>query len=237
MPKDRFSEIRANAYRANMMVRDEGLVILTWGNASQVDRELGVMAIKPSGVDYDNLSESDMVIVSLETGKVVDGDLRPSSDTPTHLVLYRAFAGVGGIVHTHSHFGTCWAQAGRPIPCFGTTHADSFHGEIPLTRRLTASEIDRGYEAFTGEVIVERFHTGNLNPVHTPGVLVVNHGPFVWGKDALDAAHNAIILEEVARMALHTLAIEKNAPPAPPELTEKHFQRKHGTNAYYGQPK
>ncbi len=220
-----------------MLVRTAGLVILTWGNASQVDRQKGVMAIKPSGVDYDDLTPESMVIVSLETGKVIDGDLRPSSDTPTHLVLYREFEGIGGIVHTHSHFGVSWAQAAKPVPCFGTTHADSFHGEIPLTRALSAAEIDRGYEEATGEVIVERFRSGGIEPTHTPGVLVVNHGPFAWGGDAMDAAHNAIILEEVARMAMHTLLIAPKAPPAPRELTEKHFQRKHGKDAYYGQPK
>jgi L-ribulose-5-phosphate 4-epimerase len=219
-----------------MLVRDSGLVILTWGNASQVDRDLGVMAIKPSGVDYDHLSPASMVIVSLETGKVVEGTLRPSSDTPTHLVLYRDFSDVGGIVHTHSHFATCWAQAGMRIPCLGTTHADSFHGDIPLTRLLAQSEIEEGYEEKTGDVIVERFRQDGINPVHTPGVLVAHHGPFAWGTDALEAAHNAIILEEVARMALHTRNLNAQVKAAPSALVEKHFERKHGKHAYYGQP-
>jgi len=234
--QDRFQAIREKAYKSNMMLRDAGLVILTWGNASQVDRELGVMAIKPSGVEYGDLSPESMVIVSLETGKVVEGTLRPSSDTPTHVVLYNRFPQIGGIVHTHSHFATCWAQAGLSIPCFGTTHADSFHGEIPITRLLLPSEIEQAYEEKTGDVIVERFSDG-LNPVHTPGILVVHHAPFAWGKDALDAAHNAIILEEVARMAMDTVRLNPTAPAAPSELVTKHFERKHGKNAYYGQPK
>lgn len=230
-----YDQIRDQAYRANMIVRDAGLAILTWGNASQVDRKNGVMAIKPSGVSYDELGPAHMVIVSLEDGAVVDGDLRPSSDTPTHLALYRAFADIGGIVHTHSHFATSWAQAMQPIPCLGTTHADTFHGSIPVTRLMHDDEIATDYEANTGEVVAEHFSRYKINAAHTPGVLVAHHGPFAWGKDALAAAENAMILEEVARMAFHTRQIAPSASPAPENLVEKHFQRKHGKNAYYGQ--
>lgn len=231
----KYDSIRDQAFRANMIVHDAGLAILTWGNASQVDRRAGVMAIKPSGVSYDGLKPEHMVIVSLKDGTVVDGKLKPSSDTPTHLVLYRTFANIGGIVHTHSHFATCWAQVPAPIPCLGTTHADSFHGEIPVTRLMHGDEIASAYEANTGKVIAEHFSKHSRNPDHTPGVLVAHHGPFAWGRDALAAAESAMILEEVARMAYHTRMMAGRVNPAPENLVEKHFERKHGKHAYYGQ--
>ena len=209
------------------------LAPLTWGNVSQVDRSLGVMAIKPSGVPYERLSAEDITVVSLETGERVAGHLNPSSDTPTHLALYRAFPGIGGITHTHSPYATAWAQAGRPLRCLGTTHADCFYGEVPVTRYVSREEAARAYEAETGTVIVEAF--AGRDPVHTPGVLVRGHGPFTWGDSALKSVHNAITLEEVARMNLLTLLLDGNVPDLPEALQSKHFERKHGPNAYYGQ--
>ena len=211
-----------------------GLVIFTWGNVSGIDREKGLVVIKPSGVDYDTMKASDMVVVDLATGKVVEGDLRPSSDTPTHLELYRSFPEIGGVVHTHSTYATAWAQAGKDIPNIGTTHADYFHDAIPCTADMTAGEVGGDYELETGRVIVKRFE--GLNPIHTPGVLVKNHGPFSWGKAPAEAVHNAVVMEQVAKMAFIAYGVN-------PSLTmnqlliEKHFNRKHGPNAYYGQKK
>ena len=226
-------ELRKQVYEANMELHRNHLAPLTWGNVSQVDRSLGVMAIKPSGVPYERLSAEDITVVSLETGERVAGHLNPSSDTPTHLALYRAFPGIGGITHTHSPYATAWAQAGRPLRCLGTTHADCFYGEVPVTRYVSREEAARAYEAETGTVIVEAF--AGRDPVHTPGVLVRGHGPFTWGDSALKSVHNAITLEEVARMNLLTLLLDGNVPDLPEALQSKHFERKHGPNAYYGQ--
>ena len=226
-------ELRKQVYEANMELYRNHLAPLTWGNVSQVDRSLGVMAIKPSGVPYERLSVEDITVVSLETGERVAGHLNPSSDTPTHLALYRAFPGIGGITHTHSPYATAWAQAGRPLRCLGTTHADCFYGEVPVTRYVSREEAARAYEAETGTVIVEAF--AGRDPAHTPGVLVRGHGPFTWGDSALKSVHNAITLEEVARMNLLTLLLDGNAPDLPEALQNKHFGRKHGPDAYYGQ--
>ena len=226
-------ELRKQVYEANMELYRNHLAPLTWGNVSQVDRSLGVMAIKPSGVPYERLSAEDITVVSLETGERVAGHLNPSSDTPTHLALYRAFPGIGGITHTHSPYATAWAQAGRPLRCLGTTHADCFYGEVPITRYVSREEAARAYEAETGTVIVEAF--AGRDPVHTPGVLVRGHGPFTWGDSALKSVYNAIALEEVARMNLLTLLLDGNVPDLPEALQSKHFERKHGPNAYYGQ--
>ncbi|MBI4557173.1 MAG: L-ribulose-5-phosphate 4-epimerase AraD [Candidatus Hydrogenedentes bacterium] len=211
-----------------------GLVLGTWGNASAVNRQAGVMVIKPSGVAYDSMTADQMVAVDFE-GRVVGGSLRPSSDTPTHLALYAAFPEIGGIVHTHSHFATCWAQACRPIPCLGTTHADYFYGEIPVTDSLMQDEVESDYERNTGEVIVRRFE--GIDPLRQPAVLVANHGPFTWGATVEAAVECAVILEEVARLALHSLRLAPNQLPIPQYLLDKHFLRKHGERAYYGQSK
>ncbi len=211
----------------------EGLVIHTWGNVSGIDRASGCVVIKPSGVAYDGMQPCHMVVVSLETGKVVEGDLKPSSDTPTHLELYRAFAGVGGIVHTHSLYATAWAQAHREIPPLGTTHADYFHGAVPCTRLLTPEEIRGAYEVNTGKVIVERF--ARMTPAESPGVLVAEHGPFAWGASADDAVHNAVVLEFLAKLASETIRVAGCVEPMQPELLDRHFSRKHGSGAYYGQ--
>ena len=224
-------ELKEKVLKANLDLVKNGLVIYTWGNVSARDAATGLVVIKPSGVDYDVMKASDMVVVDLD-GNVVDGKLRPSSDTPTHLVLYKAFPQIGGVVHTHSTNAVAWAQAGRDIPALGTTHADYFHGPIPCTANLTREQIEGDYEKETGNVIVERFK--GLDPVHTPGVLVRNHGPFAWGKDAAQAVYHATVLEEVARMALLTLSINPEAT-AEEALLEKHFLRKHGPKAYYGQ--
>ena len=227
-------ELKEKVYRANMELVAHGLVIFTWGNVSGIDREKGLVVIKPSGVDYDTMKASDMVVIDLATGKVVEGDLRPSSDTPTHLELYRSFPEIGGVVHTHSTYATAWAQAGKDIPNIGTTHADYFHDAIPCTADMTAGEVGGDYELETGRVIVKRFE--GLNPIHTPGVLVKNHGPFSWGKTPAEAVHNAVVMEQVAKMAFISYGVN-------PSLTmnqlliEKHFNRKHGPNAYYGQKK
>ncbi len=218
---------------ANRALPKQGLVTETWGNVSGIDRSAGLFVIKPSGVSYDALQPADLAVVDL-AGNQVEGALAPSSDTPTHLALYRAFPDIGGIVHTHSTCATAWAQAGRGIPCYGTTHADHFYGEIPCARDLTEEEVADGYEWNTGQVIVETFW--QRSPVHMPGVLCKNHGPFTWGKDAEEAVHHAVVLEEVAKMALMTECLCKDGDPhAPQYLQEKHFQRKHGPNAYYGQ--
>lgn len=227
-------ELKERVYKANMDLVKHGLVIFTWGNVSGIDREKGLVVIKPSGVDYDVMKPSDMVVVDLATGKVVEGDLRPSSDTPTHLALYRAFAEIGGVVHTHSTYATAWAQAGIDLPNIGTTHADYFHRDIPCTADMTEAEVKGDYELETGNVIVKRFE--GMNPVHTPGVLVKNHGPFTWGKTPEEAVHNAVVLEQVAKMASIAYTVNP-ALTMNPLLIEKHFSRKHGPNAYYGQKK
>ena len=235
-------ELKEKVFRANLDLVKHGLVIFTWGNVSGIDREKGLVVIKPSGVSYDTMKASDMVVVSLETGKVVEGDLNPSSDTPTHLVLYRAFPNIGGVVHTHSSYATAWAQAGRDIPNIGTTHADYFHDDIPCTRDMKKAEVFGEYEKETGNVIVERFK--GMNPDDTPAVLVKNHGPFAWGTDSDNAVHNAVVLEEVAKMGfiastlhLNTLDVVDHVPSMNKLLIEKHYSRKHGPNAYYGQKK
>lgn len=230
-----FRQLREVVCLANKKLGESGLVILTWGNVSGVDREKGVMAIKPSGVEYDQLSPESIVVLSLETGEVVEGDLNPSSDTPTHLLLYREFETIGGIVHTHSPCATAWAQACKEIPCLGTTHADYFYGTVPLTRLLTPEEISENYELNTGKVIVECFRDRDLDPSKMPAVLVPYHGVFVWGDDPLKALENAIVLEEVAKLALYTAAINPQVKPIPQPLLDKHFFRKHGPTAYYGQ--
>ena len=227
-------ELKDKVFRANMELVEHGLVIFTWGNVSGIDRERGLVVIKPSGVDYAVMKPSDMVVVDLATGEVVEGSLRPSSDTPTHLALYRAFPEIGGVVHTHSTYATAWAQAGIYLPNIGTTHADYFHNRIPCTRDMTAAEVEGSYELETGNVIVERFE--GLNPVHTPGVLVKNHGPFSWGKTPAEAVHNAVVMEQVAKMAFIAYSVNPSLTMNP-LLVEKHFSRKHGTKAYYGQGK
>ena len=224
--------LREEVLEANRELVRRGLVLYTFGNASGIDRERGLVAIKPSGVAYEKLTPADMVVTDLE-GAIVEGTLRPSSDLPTHLALYRNFPGIGGVAHTHSEFATAWAQAGRPLPCFGTTHADYFHGPVPVTEHLTPEEIAAGYEEQTGTVICRAF--ANLDPHEIPAVLVRGHGPFCWGADPAGAAHNAVILEGVARMAYYTVTLAGDAEPLPSALHEKHFLRKHGTTAYYGQ--
>ena len=228
-------ELKEKVFRANLDLVKHNLVIFTWGNVSGIDREKGLVVIKPSGVDYDVMKASDMVVVDLETGAVVEGDLNPSSDTPTHLVLYRAFPEIGGIVHTHSTYATAWAQAGKDIPNIGTTHADYFHDEIPCTGDMVESQMAE-YEKETGVVIVDRIRSGNINPVHTPGVLVKNHGPFSWGKNPDNAVYNAVVMEQVAKMAFVSFCVNPETTMNP-LLVEKHFSRKHGPNAYYGQTK
>ena len=230
-----FEELREEVCRVNRALSERGLVVLTWGNASGADRQAGVMAIKPSGVGYERLGPGDMVIVSLETGEVVEGELRASSDTPTHLLLYQAFEAIGGVVHTHSSYATCWAQAGRGIPCLGTTHADYFYGAVPVTRQLTAEEIRGEYERNTGMVIAKCFAEGEKDPEETPGVLVAGHGPFTWGVNAGAALDNATALEEVARRALYTLRLNPRVGELAQVLQDRHFFRKHGSEAYYGQ--
>ena len=220
--------------QANLALRDAGLVFGTFGNVSGVDRDGGHMVIKPSGVPYDELSPDNMAVVSLSSGQTVEGDVRPSSDTPTHLELYRAWDGIGGVAHTHSPHATAWAQARRDIPRLGTTHADHFCGPIPCTRGMTPEEIQQDYEANTGKVIVERL--GRTDPLHMPAALVISHGPFAWGEDAYAAVENAAVLDYIAHLATDTIAIEPYPQPAARELMDKHFGRKHGPGAYYGQP-
>ena len=237
--------LKEKVWKANLDLVKHGLVIFTWGNVSAIDRKSGLVVIKPSGVDYDTMKPSDMVVVDLD-GKVVEGELNPSSDTPTHLVLYRAFPNIGGVVHTHSTYATAWAQAGVDIPNIGTTHADYFHDDIPCTRNMKKSEVFGEYEKETGNVIVERFK--GMNPDDTPAVLVRNHGPFAWGKDADNAVHNAVVLEQVAKMASISVSLSTSeklkstyipgfGPKMNKLLIEKHYSRKHGPNAYYGQKK
>lgn len=232
-----YAELKERVYRANLALVESGLVVLTWGNASGADRAAGVMAIKPSGVPYDKLAASDMVVLRIDTGEVVEGTARPSSDTPTHLVLYRAFAACGGIVHTHSEFGTAFAQAGREIPCLGTTHADNFYGAIPVTRSMKPEEIQKDYEHNTGLVIVERFEQNRIDPRQVPGVLVAGHAPFAWGETPDKAVENAIVLEFCAKMAVTSMRLNPSVQPISQTLLDKHFLRKHGAGAYYGQPK
>ncbi|OYO67870.1 L-ribulose 5-phosphate 4-epimerase [Lachnotalea glycerini] len=225
-------DLKEQVFEANMELPKRGLITYTWGNVSGIDREKGLFVIKPSGVDYEDLKPEDMVVMDLE-GNRVEGKFKPSSDTATHLELYKAFDKVGGIVHTHSPWATSWAQAGRGIPCYGTTHADYFYGAIPCARGLSADEINGEYEKNTGLVIIETFK--NIDPMSVPGILCSNHGPFTWGKDSKEAVHNAVVLEEVAKMATRTEAINKDVAPAPQVLQDKHYLRKHGANAYYGQ--
>ena len=225
-------ELKQKVFQANLDLVKQGLVIFTWGNVSGIDREKGLVVIKPSGVSYDDMKASDMVVVDLHTGDVVEGDLNPSSDTPTHLVLYRAFPNIQGVVHTHSTYATAWAQAGKDIPNIGTTHADYFYKEIPCTEAMTKKEVEGEYELETGNVIVKRFE--GINPDHTPGVLVKNHGPFAWGTSPANAVYNAKVMEECAKMAYIAFTLNPETTMNP-LLVEKHYNRKHGPNAYYGQ--
>lgn len=227
-------KLKKQVLEANLALPAHGLVTFTWGNVSGIDRERGLVVIKPSGVSYDGMTADDMVVVDLD-GNVVDGRWKPSSDTPTHLELYREFPECGGIVHTHSRWATSFAQAGRGIPAMGTTQGDYFYGEIPCTRLMTPEEIAGEYELETGKVIVETFRTRGIDPAAVPGVLVNSHGPFAWGKDAAEAVHNAVVMEEVAFMDFHALALEPGRGPMQQELLDKHYLRKHGANAYYGQ--
>jgi len=226
-------KLKAQVCQANLLLPQHGLVTFTWGNVSGIDREQGLVVIKPSGISYDAMKPEDMVVVALETGQVVEGKLKPSSDTPTHLELYRAFPNIGGIVHTHSKWATSFAQAGRGLAALGTTHADYFYGEIPCTRAMTKAEIQGEYEKETGLLIKETFE--DKDPDAIPAVLVYSHGPFAWGRDPMDAVHNAVVLEEVAFMNLQTMLLTPGIPPMQPELLDKHYLRKHGKNAYYGQ--
>lgn len=227
-------ELKRSVYEANMLLPKYGLVTFTWGNVSGIDEESGIFAIKPSGVDYDKLTPDDMVLIDLN-GNKIEGRYNPSSDTPTHLELYKAYPEIGGIVHTHSAYATSWAQAGRSIPCYGTTHADYIYGEVPCLRCLTEEEIEEAYEQNTGLLIVSEFNKMNKDVMAVPAVLCKNHGPFTWGRDANEAVHNAVVLEEVAKMAYRAETINPRIQPAPQELQDKHYFRKHGANAYYGQ--
>ena len=226
-------ELKKEVYEANMLLPKYGLVTFTWGNVSGIDRERGLFVIKPSGVDYDKLTPDDMVVMDLE-GNRVEGTLNPSSDTKTHLILYNRFPKIGGVVHTHSPWATSWAQAGRDIPCYGTTHADYIYGSVPCARNLNEEEL-KNYEWNTGVLIADLFEERKLDPMAVPCVLCKNHGPFTWGKDAAEAVHNAVVLEEVARMAIRTELLNPQVQPAPDSIRDKHFFRKHGENAYYGQ--
>lgn len=230
-------ELKQQVFEANMELPERGLVTYTWGNVSGIDRESGLVVIKPSGVPYETMTAEDMVVADLY-GNVVEGNYKPSVDLPTHLELYKAWTEVGGIVHTHSLWATAWAQAGRGIPAYGTTHADYFYGEIPCCRVMTEDEVEGGrghYEAEQGKVIIETFE--GRNPMYVPGCVCAHHGPFTWGKDAASAVYNAVVLEEAAKMAVLTEAVSKDAQPAPQYMLDKHFLRKHGKNAYYGQNK
>lgn len=226
------TDLKRAVYEANLELPKRGLVTYTWGNVSGIDRAAGLMVIKPSGLPYERLTPEDMTVVDLD-GHVVEGQWNPSSDTPTHLELYKTFGDIGGVVHTHSVWATSWAQAGRSIPCYGTTHADYFYGDIPCARALTPEETQAGYERHTGTVIIEALE--GRNHLHVPGVLCVNHGPFTWGTSPAEAVHNAVVLEEVAKMAARTEAINAGAHSAPRYIQDKHFYRKHGAGAYYGQ--
>lgn len=227
-------QLKQAVYEANMELPRRNLVTFTWGNVSGIDRDKGFVVIKPSGVDYEKLTFEDMVVLDL-MGNRVEGKLNPSSDTQTHIELYNAFPALGGIVHTHSPYAVAWAQDGRDIPCYGTTHADYFYGPVPCARHLTSAEIEEGYEKNTGKVIVETFCERQIDPVHVPGVICASHGPFTWGKDAAQAVYHAVVLEEVAKMSLFTRQLDPEAKPAPQNMQDKHFSRKHGPHAYYGQ--
>ncbi len=227
-------ELKEQVCAANLELAARGVVIYTWGNVSGIDRESGAVVIKPSGVDYDGMKPEDMVVVDLETGEVLEGDLKPSADTPTHLELYRAFPDIGGITHTHSTNAVAFAQAGMAIPALGTTHADYFYGDIPCTRELTEEEVKDAYEENTGKVIIEHIKNAGYDPLDIPGILVKNHGPFTWGKDAAESVYHAVVMEEVASMALRTLLLNPDAS-IQHYVLEKHYMRKHGPNAYYGQ--
>lgn len=229
-------ELKKKVYEANMLLPKYGLVTFTWGNVSGVDREKKLFVIKPSGVPYEELTPDDMVVMDFE-GNKVEGDMNPSSDTPSHMVLYNEFPEIGGVVHTHSSYATSWAQAGRDIPCYGTTHADYFYGSIPCVRVLTPEEIEEAYELNTGKLIASEFKRLNKDPMAVPGALCKNHGPFAWGKDPEDAVHSAVVMEEVAKMAYRCELINPKVAPAPQSLQDKHYFRKHGANAYYGQIK
>lgn len=227
-------ELKEKVLQANLLLPKHGLITFTWGNVSAIDREKGLVVIKPSGVEYDEMKAEDMVVVDLE-GNRVEGKLKPSSDTPTHVALYKAFPNIGGIVHTHSRWATSFAQAGMGIPAYGTTQGDYFYGEIPCTRKMTPAEIAGAYELETGNVIIETFRTRGIEPDQVPAVLVNSHGPFTWGTDADNAVHNAVVLEEVAFMAFHARMLNPTLPSMQQELLDKHYLRKHGANAYYGQ--
>ena len=227
-------ELKQKVYEANLELPRRGLVTYTWGNVSGIDREAGLFVIKPSGVEYEDLRPEDLVVMDLD-GNKVEGSMNPSSDTKTHLVLYRSFPEIGGIVHTHSPYAVGWAQAGKDIPAFGTTHADYFYGPIPCARHLTQEELDEDYELNTGKIIVETFRERGIAPVSVPGVICRSHGPFTWGKDAAQAVYHAAVLEEVAKMALFTRMVDPMAEAAPQRYLDKHYMRKHGPNAYYGQ--
>ena len=227
--------LKKDVLKANLDLPKYGMVTFTWGNVSGIDRDKGLVVIKPSGVEYDGMTEDDMVVVDLNTGKVVEGTKKPSSDTATHLALYRRFEEIGGIVHTHSRHATIWAQAGLDLPAFGTTHADYFYGSIPCTRRMTKAEIEGEYELETGNVIIETFVERKISPVQVPAVLVNSHGPFAWGKDAHEAVHNAVVLEEIGYMNLFSRQLTPGLGSMQQDLLDKHYLRKHGKNAYYGQ--
>ena len=227
-------ELKQKVYEANRELPRRGLVTYTWGNVSGIDREKGLFVIKPSGVSYGDLKPEDLVVLDLE-GRQVEGKLNPSSDTKTHIVLYNAFPEIGGIVHTHSPYAVAWSQAGRDIPAYGTTHADYFYGPIPCARNLTQEEIEADYETNTGHVVVETFRLRGINPIHVPAVICRSHGPFTWGRDAAQAVYHSVVLEEVAKMAILTETVDPKASPAPQSIQDKHFLRKHGPNAYYGQ--
>lgn len=224
--------LKQSVLEANLELPGRGLVVYTWGNASGIDRDKGIVVIKASGVKYEDMTTEHMVVLDLD-GNIMEGRYKPSSDTPTHLALYKAFPGIGGIVHTHSTWATVWAQAQRGVPCYGTTHADYFYGEIPCTRPMTEKEIKGEYEAETGTVIIEAFE--GKDPMHVPGVLVASHGPFTWGKDAYDAVHNSVVLEQLSKTAYASCALNACIQPVPDTLLDKHFLRKHGKDAYYGQ--
>ena len=227
-------ELKQKVYEANMFLPKHGLVTFTWGNVSAIDKETGLIVIKPSGVPYETMKAEDMVVLNPD-GTKAEGDLKPSSDAPTHVYLYSKFPDIGGVVHTHSSYATSWAQSGRDIPCYGTTHADYIYGPVPCARVLSEKEIDEAYELNTGKLIVEEFKNRGIDYNAVPAVLCKNHGPFTWGKDAFEAVHNAVVLEEVAKMAFRTELINKDVQPAPQVLQDKHYYRKHGANAYYGQ--
>ena len=228
-------KLKEQVFQANLLLPKHGLITFTWGNVSGIDRERGLMVIKPSGVSYEVMKTDDMVVVEVETGKTVEGSMKPSSDTPTHLELYKAFSNIGGIVHTHSRWSTTFAQAGRGLMALGTTHGDYFYGEIPCTRKMTRAEIEGEYEKETGTVIIETIQ--GKNPDAVPAVLVYSHGPFAWGSDPMEAVHNAVVLEEIAFMNFHTTMLEPGISSMQQELLDKHYLRKHGANAYYGQTK